>query len=269
MSPLRSSYYTLTEGRYYRIRGQHRQSESQSHFTVSLEARDAYTSGHSEGNREVQTFEINQTNVPETWSIEITDPSAWGQWFLQFTKTDATQQYVPIDATYNFYFNWDPATICHYLTTDFFNTEAGAFVSCTRTMYNDDDVTTDFNEANFIRYQVKLRKRIEGNSFSSVVATSTDPASTIEIKFHGDGDYSAVSTAPLAGSFTISCTDPETNNVDTTDELSIYWTGPYIAFMMSEKIPFLSSNVVGYNGSPEGTVNDEDRQLYNENYKRF
>ena len=89
MEPLRSAYYTLTEGRYYRIRGQHRQSEDQSHFTVSLEANNAYTADHPEGNSEIQTFEIDQTNVPETWAIEITSPSATGSWFLQFTYTDS------------------------------------------------------------------------------------------------------------------------------------------------------------------------------------
>ena len=82
------------------------------------------------------------------------------------------------------------------------------------TMYKNDDVTmkdvgavetSDFNEATFIRYTVKLMKRIEGNSFSNVVATSSDATSTIELYFHGDGDYSTVSSVPLAGSFTISC----------------------------------------------------------------
>lgn len=37
---------------------------------------------------------------------------------------------------------------------------------------------------------------------------------------------------------------------------------------MSEKIPFLASAVIGYNGVPQNTANDGDR-AYWQNYRRF
>ena len=47
------------------------------------------------------------------------------------------------------------------------------------------------------------------------------------------------------------------------------YSGSQYAHFVNENIPYLSSNLIGYNGVPEGTANDEDRYYYYENYRRF
>lgn len=44
---LKTEWISLTGGNYYRIRGQHQNDQGDSHFTVSLEVKDAYTQGHT------------------------------------------------------------------------------------------------------------------------------------------------------------------------------------------------------------------------------
>ena len=60
---VKSSSYYLTEGRYYRIRGQHKNHSGNAHFTVSLLAENAFTqvngADHPNGQREIQVFEID------------------------------------------------------------------------------------------------------------------------------------------------------------------------------------------------------------------
>jgi hypothetical protein len=55
-----SSWITLEVGEYYKIRGTHGQSSGLAHFTVSVEVKDAYTSGHPQATREKQVFVIDQ-----------------------------------------------------------------------------------------------------------------------------------------------------------------------------------------------------------------
>lgn len=138
---------TLTGGRYYRIRGQHKQGCGSAHFTVSLEAKGAFKqvngADHPKGMREVQAFEINQDQVPEQWQIEITpDHSSTGGWFLSITKSDGNSILVPEKAEDNFMFDISCSTLAYHLRKDYFNKVVGSTVTCNRVMYDEFGVET-------------------------------------------------------------------------------------------------------------------------------
>ena len=54
-----SSAQSLVGGRYYRIRGQHKQSSGDAHFTVAVKISGVSTSGHPNAVGEIQSFEID------------------------------------------------------------------------------------------------------------------------------------------------------------------------------------------------------------------
>ena len=88
---MKSAWITLKKGYYYRIRGLHGQDGGPSHFTVSLEVKDAYVSGHPQLMREMQVFEIDQTQVPEVWLMEILNVKLGGRFYITFTSNDGTE----------------------------------------------------------------------------------------------------------------------------------------------------------------------------------
>ena len=70
------------------------------------------------------------------------------------------------------------------------------------------------------------------------------------------------SSAPLGGYFTIECEDPDTGAIGTTSNIAWNTGAEWIAYNMSENIPFLASSVIGYNGVADGTANDGDRAYW-------
>lgn len=88
---VKSSAINLSANEYYRIRGQHVQNTGDSHFTVSVAIDGVSVGSHPNVLREVQTFEIDQDQIPEQWSIEINNPDSTGQWFMTFTNSNGDQ----------------------------------------------------------------------------------------------------------------------------------------------------------------------------------
>ena len=170
---VKSSSYSLTEGRYYRIRGQHKNHSGSAHFTVSLLAENAFTqvngADHPNGQREIQVFEIDQDQTPEQWEIEITSPTSDGGFFLTMTKEDGETVYVPEEAEDNFSFDTSAGNLCNHLQRDYFNPVKGTSVSCTRVMYDELDAeTSDFSLATKIIFTIISNRRYTGNSFVSI-----------------------------------------------------------------------------------------------------
>ena len=66
--------------------------------------------------------------------------------------------------------------------------------------------TSTFADATRILFTLQTSRRISGASFSAIVETVYDSAATIIFKYPGNNDPDAVlSSAPLGGSFTITC----------------------------------------------------------------
>ena len=79
-------------------------------------------------------------------------------------------------------------------------------------------------------------------------------------RYVANNDPEAIaSSAPLGGYFTIKCEDPDTGAIESTPNLGWGTDATWIAYSMSENIPFLASAVIGHNGIPEGTADDSQR----------
>lgn len=127
------------------------------------------------------------------------------------------------------------------------------------------------SEAARIVFNVKLEKRIDGFSFSSVTITVFDSAvgetyyPAIKDDALGIAPDAVASSAPLGGTFTLKCTDPATNIEYESSEFNWGWQAKHIANTLQQDIPFLASAVVGFDG-----VSDPlDDRWYWENYRKF
>ena len=90
--------------------------------------------------------------------------------------------------------------------------------------------------------------------------TIGDSTATITFKYPANSDVEATaSSAPLAGYFTITCEDPETGENITTGNQHYAINGAWLAYNMNLDIPFLSSAVIGFDGTAEGTSDDSQR----------
>lgn len=106
---------------------------------------------------------------------------------------------------------------------------------------------SDFASAKRIVFQFDLDLRITGYSFAAVEVTIFDSAATAEVYTPAEGSEGAIaSSAPLAGYFTISCTDPYTNAVLTSNNMGWWLDGDKIAEQLQEDLPFLASTVIGF-----------------------
>jgi hypothetical protein len=123
-----------------------------------------------------------------------------------------------------------------------------------------DAETSDFSLATKITFTIELNMRIEGHSFASVDATVYDSSATILFEYPANEGVRAVtSSAPLGGHFTISCEDPDTAEIQTTWNLNWGTDAKWVAYAISENIKFLATSVIGFNGIPEDTADNDQR----------
>jgi len=96
----------------------------------------------------------------------------------------------------------------------------GSDISVTMTMYDDGDVeTADSSLAAKYVYSVTVLKRITGTSFSSAAVLQDEAEATITIDMP-----SQESSAPLSGSFIISCPDEQGSIFSTREFTYTDWT---------------------------------------------
>ena len=208
--------------------------------------------------------------MAEEWQVEILNPTTDGQFFLTFTNNNG-DQYVLED---NISYSAEAWELNNALWADYYSKNIYTATTTTKTLYDVDDnviTATDMGTVARIVFNVKLEKRINGYSFSSVEITVFDSAT-------GNTYYPAIrddalliaqdavtSSAPLGGGFTLKCTDPETSTEYESREFSWAWQAKHIANSLQEDIPFLASAVVGF----DGVADPSDDRWYWENYRKF
>lgn len=193
-----------------------------------MAVKNAVSSDHPNVQREIQTFEIDQTQVPEVWAIEVIGPfntDTDGMFFLTFTNSEGTQ----FNTENNFEWTITGASLAGELYWDYYR-YVGSGISITKTLYDENDVvTTDFNSAERMTFEVKVERRMNDPSFVDVTATVFNSAATINLYFptgepviDGGYDPAVEGSDQLEGYFTITCTDPDDNLPYTTQNIG-WW----------------------------------------------
>lgn len=138
-----SEWITLTAGEYYKIDAAHINDGSSGHFTVSVEFKSATMniSGHKNAAKETQILEISQDQVPETWSLTVTDPSN-GAYYLVFQNPNDLQEYVRTEDILTA--NMSADTFAKRIRAPFYKDYVGASTTVTKTNYDEfGNETTD------------------------------------------------------------------------------------------------------------------------------
>jgi len=166
--------------------------------------------------------------VAEEWQVEILNPTTDGQFFLTFTNNNG-DQYVLED---NISYSAEAWELNNALWADYYSKNIYTATTTTKTLYDVDDnviTATDMGTVARIVFNVKLEKRINGYSFSSVEITVFDSAT-------GNTYYPAIrddalliaqdavtSSAPLGGRLILKYKDPETSTEYESREFSWAW----------------------------------------------
>ena len=110
-------------------------------------------------------------------------------------------------------------------------------------------MVTDVESATTSTYKIETLRRFTGFSFSAVTYTHKDSTGSVTFRLPANGDTDTLtSSAPLAGSFTMTCTDPADLSTHTTRSLAWNTDPNWVAYYMMEDMPFLAGSVRGYKG---------------------
>lgn len=198
----RTDWITLQEGKFYKIRGQNRDTGGGMFSNVAMEFERPGSETHPMATKAVQNWRIKQDNVPETWKIEILNPNSQ-KFKLGLKSPKETEQWVSPDIECNI-----SANQMAYRLDNFFSRSAtvSSGISVTLVMYDVNNVVTTVS-ANSKKnvYTIKLTRRITGFSFT---AANVYPVGTItpKITVTKPGDVGGEqSSAPLAGKFRVKC----------------------------------------------------------------
>ena len=182
---------------------------------------------------------INQDNVPETWEVIITDPSA-GAYKLAFQDPD-TLEFVTTDDVMKA--NDSADTFRKRIYNPYYRHHVGSTVTVTTTYKDENGLeTTDFSLAKQLIYTVQVDKRISSYSFASI-SVLKDPANTSTIELKKPTDLGGLaSSAPLEGKYILNCPDPiDPAVIHQTREINHMDWGPGIEQYIDKDIPFLAS----------------------------
>jgi len=214
---------SLSAGEYYKIQGQHIEYTSSEHFTASVEIDQVPPEAvagvpHPQTMRQEQKLAIEHvTYQQEQWHFQITDMDS-GEYKLNFlnptTSPPSIWQSSAIKANSNY---WTVRSAIY----GYYSKYWGSSVSVTLTYFGDDGTEyTSSSDANVTtwKYTVTCDKLIDGYSANSITVSKIDTAANIVVTPPQNGK---MSTPPLSGKYTITCTDPDgtewtTANIDYT-----------------------------------------------------
>lgn len=144
-----------------------------------------------------------------------------GKFFLTITNGDGDN----ISNEDNLDLDISASSLQYVLNSEYYNRQVGSGITVTRTMYDDLGAeTSTFADAASIMFDMQVEKRITFLSFASITATVFNSGASINFYSVSNGDASAVqSSDPLNGYFTITCTDPDTSEQVTSDDMWFGW----------------------------------------------
>jgi hypothetical protein len=96
----KTDWLTLEAGKYYKLRGQNRDTGGGMFSTVSVEFEKPGSENHPMAAKAVHNWRIDQTNVPETWMLTIEKPST-GSFKLGLKSPKETTTWVSDSITCN------------------------------------------------------------------------------------------------------------------------------------------------------------------------
>lgn len=130
----------------------------------------------------------------------------------------------------------------------YYNTYWGSWITVTLEYLDDDgtvyDSSSDANVTTY-KYTVKCEKLIDGYSANSITVSKVDTSANIVVT--PPQNY-RMSTAPLSGKYTITCTDPDGTEW-TSGDIRYDWHQIWIANQLSRSIPFMSNRIEVINES--------------------
>jgi hypothetical protein len=199
-----TNWIDLEAGKFYKLRGQHKDTGGDYFSTVSVEFEKPGSESHPMAAKAVQSLKVEQSNVAETWTLTIVNPG---------TGTFKLSLKSPLEST-----AWlSGAIACNLSATEmrlsliaFFNypTRVDSDISVSRTIYDAAGlVTTSTSSAKKYVYTIKLKKRINGYSFTTATVYPVGTiSSTVTVQKPSDVGGTA-SSRPMSGYFVISCAD--------------------------------------------------------------
>jgi hypothetical protein len=174
----------LEAGKFYKIKAQHKDFGGGYWASFAVEFMQPGSENHPMAAKAVQSWRIEQENTPETWTLEILNPSSTGTFKLSMKSPKQTTAFITDAIACNVV----SGTLESRLNA-FFNSSARAGSVCkvTRTMYDANGaVTTTTASAKKYVYTIKLVKRIDGFSFT---AATVLPVGTITSTVTVNGPY--------------------------------------------------------------------------------
>lgn len=194
----------LEAGKYYKLRAQHKDTGGSMWGTWSVEFMQPGSESHPMASKAVQSWKIEQENIPEQWTITINNPGT-GKFKLSMKSPKETTSWLSGEITAN-----TSADGMRSGLIGFYNNgaRANSNIAVTRTMYDAGGLeTTVLADAKKFIYKVKVVRRITGYSFTAV---SVLPIGTIssQITVQKPSDAGGIaSSPPMSGKFTIQCQD--------------------------------------------------------------
>jgi hypothetical protein len=191
---------TLTEGKFYKLRAQHKDTGGDMWATWSVEFIQPGSENHPMAAKQVQSWKIIQDNIPETWTITIANPGT-GKFKMSMKSPKETTSWLSGEITCN-----TSADGMRSALIGFYNNgaRANSNISVARTMLDASDVlTTDTAAAKKYVYTIKVIRRITGTSFSTASALPIGTiSSTITVMKTTDAGF-IKSSPPMSGKYTI------------------------------------------------------------------
>lgn len=199
-----TDWITLQAGKFYKIRGQHRDTGGSMWSNVSVEFQKPNSEAHPMAAPAVQSWRIEQTNVAERWTVTVQNPSA-GAYKLAFLYPGTSTNWISASIAANA----SAATFANAIRGFFSaSNRANSNISVTLEMYDAANaLTTVTASATKYVYVVKLMKRITGFSFSSVTAAPVGTITSTVTVQPPYGTSGTASSAPMTGNFILSCAD--------------------------------------------------------------
>lgn len=178
-----SDWVSLTEGEFYKIEGYMMETWGDDHFTVSVEYQQADSTGHHHANKEIQIMRVDQTNVEEKFTVEISG-SIGGLFQIQFVNP------LWVDGDNINHMFWKSEEISDNCSASTLRNEIkgyfswlwGSDITVTAISYDASGIeTTDPSLVYSTTFTVTLLKRINGPSFSAATVLQAVPGATITI----------------------------------------------------------------------------------------
>jgi hypothetical protein len=227
------------------MRAEHIEHNGGNHFATSVEI-DEVPANHPQATKQIQHVSIKHTeSIFEEWSFTVTNPDS-GTFKLNLldptVDPPAYWQSNPISASAS---SWDVRNgIYRYYRHKF-----GTDITVVKTYFDEANVETEDSSLGVtVKYTITLNKLINGASANAATASPVTSTATFLVTPPSQG---VLSTPPLAGKYTITCTD--TDGIEwTTPEMGYSSYEVWTEYWMTNGIPFLANKITVTNAKEFG-----------------